>query len=99
MNGINESVAMVLPLIAGAGIGIIYFGGLWVTVRQAPRVRCPALLFLASFFVRTGICVAGFFIAMNGRWEWLLACLLGFLLSRSLFIRRVQKRTATDRTC
>ena len=97
MNGLYEIVAMGVPLLAGVGIGLVYFGGLWLTVRQAPRVRHPAPLFLASFVLRTGICVAGFLIAMNGRWEWLLASLVGFVLGRTVLIRQSRERAATDR--
>ncbi|NIO10485.1 MAG: ATP synthase subunit I [Deltaproteobacteria bacterium] len=73
---------------AGIGIGVFYFGGLWVTVRRLPTTRHPALWTLGSFMGRTGMSLLGFYAAMGGRWERLLACLFGFLLARHFLVRR-----------
>jgi F1F0 ATPase subunit 2 len=74
--------------IAGIGIGLFYFGGLWVTVKRLPTTRHPALLTLGSSMGRTGLSLLGFYVAMGGRWERLLACLIGFLVARHFSVRR-----------
>ncbi|MDH4267296.1 MAG: ATP synthase subunit I, partial [Deltaproteobacteria bacterium] len=68
--------------------GFFYFGILWLTVKHLPRVRRPALLFLGSFWGRLGITLIGFYLIMGGEGQRLLACLLGFLLVRSVLVRR-----------
>ncbi|MBU1206316.1 MAG: ATP synthase subunit I [Proteobacteria bacterium] len=73
---------------AGMGLGFFYFGTLWLTVKHLPRVRRPALLSLGSFWGRLGITLIGFYLIMGEEGQRLLACLLGFLLVRSLLVRR-----------
>ena len=80
-------VPLVVALVAGLGIGIFYFGGLWLTVRQLTRTRRPAILTLGSFLVRSGVSLLGFYLVMGGRWERLLASLLGFLVARTILVR------------
>jgi F1F0 ATPase subunit 2 len=77
-------VPLVLAGLAGAGLGIVYFGGLWLTVRWLPRTQWPGLLTLGSLLVRLGGTLVGFYLVMAGRWERLLACLAGFVLVRFL---------------
>jgi F1F0 ATPase subunit 2 len=81
---------LVMAFLMGMGAGIVYFGGLWWTVRQLPFVRQPALLTLGSFFVRTGISLTAFYLASGGHWERILTSLLGFIVMRGLLVRRVR---------
>ena len=81
---------LVLSLCAGAGLGLLFFGGLWWTVRRLPMARHPAPLALGSLVVRLGGSLAGFYLVMDGHWVRLLACLTGFLLARTLLVRRLQ---------
>jgi F1F0 ATPase subunit 2 len=74
--------------VAGLGLGLFYFGGLWLTVRQVPTRRWPGLWVLASFVGRTVLCLVGFYLVMGGQWEPLVACLVGFLLVRTWLVRR-----------
>jgi len=81
---------LLMAFLVGMGAGVVYFGGLWWTVRQLPLVRQPALLTLGSFFVRTGISLTAFYLASGGRWERILISLLGFMIMRGLLVRRVR---------
>jgi len=82
-----------LMFIAGALLAATYLGGLWLTVRQMQSHSHPALLFLTSMVVRTGLTVAVFyFILGEGRWHALLAALAGFLVFRSLALMWVRRR-------
>lgn len=83
----NEGLTLVLAVMAGLLLGAIFFGGLWWTVRLAVVSRRPALLFLGSLLVRTAVVVAGFYFVGDGHWQWLLACLVGFVIARSLVMR------------
>lgn len=78
----NDAIPLLLAGIAGMGLGLIFFGGLWLTVRQLPTTRMPILLFLGSLLVRMAVTLVGFYLVMDGRWERLLACLAGFVMMR-----------------
>jgi F1F0 ATPase subunit 2 len=86
---------LLMAFLVGMGAGVVYFGGLWWTVRRLPFARRPALLTLGSFFVRTGISLTAFYLASGGRWERILISLLGFIILRGFLVRRV--RTASTR--
>jgi len=75
-------------LLAGIGLGLFYFGGLWLTVQRLPTIRHPALLMLGSFLMRTLVALLGFYVVMNGSWARLLVCLAGFLAIRTLLASR-----------
>lgn len=83
-------VTLIPALVAGAGLGALYFGGLWLTVRRLADARRPALLFASSFAVRTALTVTGFYFVMDGRWERALAALLGFVIVRQLLVSRLR---------
>ena len=80
---------IVLLLAGGAGVplGVLFFGGLWWTVRRGLASRRPALWFLVSFLLRTSVVLGGMYVVSGGRWEALLACLVGFILARVIVTR------------
>ncbi len=67
---------------AGIGLGLFYFGGLWFTVRRVTKTEKPALLFLGSFASRTLLSVLGFYWLAQAHWAYLLAGMAGFLMMR-----------------
>lgn len=83
----NETV--VLALMGGAGVllGVFFFGGLWWTVRRGLASKRPALWFLSSLLLRTGVVLAGLYFVSGSRWDWLLACLVGFVAARLIVMR------------
>ena len=83
----NETLTLVLALVAGGGLGTIYFGSLWWTVRKGVSSKQPALWFFSSLLLRMSITLAGFTIFSGGHWNRLLACLLGFVLARFIVTR------------
>ena len=78
----NETLMLVLACAAGGGLGAVFFGGLWWTVRKGVSSKQPALWFFVSLLVRMGIALAGFYLIGRGHWERLVACLVGFILAR-----------------
>jgi F1F0 ATPase subunit 2 len=68
------------------GLGLIFFGGLWLTIRWLPTSRWPVVLTLGSLLGRMAVTLVGFYLVLAGRWERLLACLVGFVLSRYLVV-------------
>lgn len=84
----NAMLSLPIALAAGMVLGLFYFGTLWLTVKQLPRVQRPELLALASYLGRTALTVLGFYLLMGGRWERLAVGVLGFLLMRVILVRR-----------
>jgi len=94
----GEPAPLAVALLAGLGLGMLFFGGLWLTVRALPRSRYPAALMLGSFWGRTALVVAGFVLAIGRRWQNAVACLLGFLVARLVLARWIPGRKATGGT-
>ncbi|WP_093286526.1 ATP synthase subunit I [Verrucomicrobium sp. GAS474] len=80
----NEALIRVLAWVVGVGLGVLFFGGLWWTVRKGLSSSQPAFWFFGSLFVRFGITLAGFYFVARDHWDRLLLCLLGFILARLL---------------
>ena len=78
----NETLIVALAWLAGGGLGAIFFGGLWWTVRQGVSSPHPVLWFLGSGLLRTSLVLTGFYFVSGGQWKRLLACLLGFIVAR-----------------
>jgi F1F0 ATPase subunit 2 len=78
----SEAMTLLLASAGGGAIGAFFFGGLWWTVRRGLRSTRPALWFLGSLLVRTGISLAGFYVVAGHDWARLLVCLLGFVMAR-----------------
>jgi F1F0 ATPase subunit 2 len=78
----SEGLRLLLALTAGGALGVIFFGGLWWTVRKGMMSRRPGLWFLGSTMVRTGVVLAGFYVFGGHDWKRLLLCLGGFALAR-----------------
>ncbi|MEO6669595.1 MAG: ATP synthase subunit I [Ferruginibacter sp.] len=78
----NEISNIILPFIVGLLLGVLFFGGLWLTVKKLTASKMPALLVLGSFFFRVSIVLIGFYFIGLGDWRKLIVCLAGFILSR-----------------
>ena len=83
----NDVLFLLLASGAGLGLGAIFFGGLWWTVRRGLSSHGPALWFLGSLLLRTGIVLAGFYLVGRGNWPRMVVCLVGFMIARFLVMR------------
>lgn len=92
----HELTTWVLVPAAGFGLGVVFFGGLWWTVRRGVRSRQPALWFLGSLMLRMGVVLAGFLLVGGGEWRRLLLCLLGFAIARVAVTRLTRAKTHDD---
>jgi F1F0 ATPase subunit 2 len=75
---------LALPL--GFALGLVYFTGLWFTVRRLPSSRHPVLLIVGSGVLRLGLAVAVLAVLVQGHGERLLVALVGVLVARTLLI-------------
>ena len=83
----NEPLMLVVAGAVGLVLGAVFFGGLWWTVRKGVSSPRPALWFVGSMLLRTGIVLAGLYFVGGGQWQRLLGCLLGVVIARSLVMR------------
>jgi len=88
----NEMLILILAGAAGGGLGAIFFGGLWWTIRRGIASPRPALWFLGSALLRTAIALAGFYFVSSGEWQRLTACLVGFIAARLAVLRLTRPR-------
>ena len=93
----NEILYTMLAFIAGLGLGIIFFGGLWLTVRKTVASAKPALWIFGSFLFRIGITQIGFYYIYSGNWQRLIICLLCFVTARFIvmhFTKSIEEKQA-----
>ena len=93
----NDLSILTLSFVAGFGLGAIFFGGLWWTVRKGVSSKQPAIWFCGSLLLRTSIVLVGFYIVSSGHWRQLVVCLLGFVLAR-LFVIRLTRPSEVSQT-
>jgi F1F0 ATPase subunit 2 len=88
----SDILFMTVALLTGIALGILFFGGLWFTVRKAMEAKLPALWFFGSLILRIGIVLLGFYWVMQ-RDNWLdgLICLIGFVGARFIVIRLTKR--------
>jgi len=82
-----DVATLAASLLSGAALGTLFFGTLWWTVRRAAVSPRPALWFGPSLLVRIALVTGGFYLAGDGTWPTLAACLAGFVLARVAVLR------------
>ncbi|HWQ20026.1 MAG TPA: ATP synthase subunit I [Methanotrichaceae archaeon] len=83
-----EILLLALSLACGMALGIIYFGGLWLTLQRLTTTGRPAVLALGSFLLRSGACILGFYLLSGNGLEGLACGLAGFVLAKVALIHR-----------
>lgn len=85
-----DIMALLLSLIAGAGVGFIYFFGLWLTIKQLAQQKNPGLLMLTSLIARTALVMIVFYqIMQTVGWQGLFSALTGLVMVRLVLSRRL----------
>lgn len=93
---VDITVLLAESFCAGLIIGMAYFIGLWWTVRKISSLQAPAAWLLVSFLTRAVVVLVAFYFVMNGGWQNLIACVVGFLTARLLLLRRISPQSATQ---
>lgn len=73
-------------LLIGGVLGIVFFAGLWWTVRWGAALPSSAHWFLVSLILRSAIVLIGFYVVGAGQPVQMGLCLLGFWLARTLVL-------------
>lgn len=92
----HELVIWLLSTLAGVGLGIFFFGGLWWTVRKGMASAQPALWFMGSLLLRMAVLAGGFVLIGGGDWRRLLLCLLGLVIGRLVVTRLTRLHRPDD---
>ncbi|QJT10777.1 ATP synthase subunit I [Oceanidesulfovibrio marinus] len=90
-----EGLPAPLALAAGIVVGIVFFGGLWWTVKQLPGAKNPVLLMLSSALGRFFVALAGFLAATAGKPLTSILWVAGFIGSRLVISRTLGQRGET----
>jgi F1F0 ATPase subunit 2 len=78
---------IVVALFEGITLGVLFFGGLWWTVRRGLLAPNPSLWFAMSTLARMGAVFTGLYWVAHAGLSNLLVCLVGLLIARVLVIR------------
>lgn len=92
----NEILNTAVELLAGIALGILFFGGLWFTVKKMVHSKRPAVWLLSSFFLRVGVTLVGFYFVGAGNLQALLICLVGFIAARFIVMHYTKSRPAAN---
>ncbi len=87
----NDVLILICVAAMGVLLGILFFGGLWLTVVNGLNSKNPALWFMLSFILRIVAVLLGFYYVSQGHWQRFVACLLGFIIARIIITRLPEK--------
>lgn len=86
MNGFS----LALSIAAGFLLGVVFYGGLWLTIRHLLVTHNPIGVTLGSLLLRMATVLAGLLLVARGDWRNALACFAGLAIGRiavSRFLR------------
>jgi len=95
-----------IPLIAlsfviGSALGMLYFGGLWLTVQRVTEGCWSRRMLLVSFLARALLMMLALYGLMEGggaRWEAVALGSLGFVAARGVLVRTLGAQRAAGRS-
>jgi len=95
----SEPSGWFLAASGGALLGLIYYVGLWFTLRRLPQRAHPALWVFGSFTLRLAVSAAGFYFILGPDRSPLRlgVALLAFIAVRVLLTRRLRPATESTR--
>lgn len=67
---------------AGVALGLFFFGGLWLTIVRLPKAHHPAVLAVASFWIRLLTVLSVMYFSVQRGWQFSLVLLTGFAAGR-----------------
>lgn len=90
-----QMATILAALLAGLALGALFYGGLWWTVLRGTRSTRPVIWFLTSLLLRMSLLLTGIYLAADGQWQRLMACMAGLLLARSILLRMSRQWRST----
>ena len=65
MEMIPETYLMAAAVFWGLALGLLYFGGLWITVQKMAVSKNPRVLMISSWLIRLGIVLPGLWLVLK----------------------------------
>ena len=89
----------VLAFAGGVILGLLFFGGLYITVQKMDTVKNPAIIMIISFILRMAVLVVAFYFISKSGYKEVLFALAGVILSRFVitFNMRGEKKEKVKR--
>ena len=78
----SELIRWSLGMGLGTVAALLYFGGLWITVRKLPMAQHPLRRYAVSLLLRMSILGIAFACLLRGSWQQTVAAATAFLLVR-----------------
>lgn len=93
------ALTLALSLLIGAALGWAYFRLLWAAVERLPRQQSPGSRMVLALLARLALAFAVFaLVAKFGGAPALMAALAGFVLARTVLVRRARAPTPRPET-
>lgn len=86
----NVLYTFVYPAAVGMGLGLFYYGGLWLILRKLPQLKHPEIWVSLSLAVRLLTVLLVMYLLFSDSWQQLLSTVLGMLVSRGLLVQRIK---------
>lgn len=77
----HSTLEIVVAAVAGFGLGVAYFGTLWLAVRHAMRTQSVAIV-AGTSLLRLSALLVGIWFATQAEWQLVLVCLTALLVGR-----------------
>ena len=93
----HDLLILILMFAGGMILGVVYFSGLWFTVRYIKNGAHQAFWLIASLILRLTLLLAVFYLILSyGHWGHLLAVLAGFVAVRILSVRNMRRQLSAS---
>ena len=94
----NNWAGLGFAFASGIIFGLAYFGGLWLTVKNIQRVQNPRMTTIFSLIGRLALLMTGMYLVSDGNAARIVACLLGFVITRTVWINRLMPEVSDTNT-
>lgn len=89
----NATMLYLVSFFGGIVYGLLFFGGLWFTLKGLEHERHPVVRMLGSMLLRFAFVLGGFYLLTQfAEWQHLLIAAAGFTLPRLFMARRQARR-------
>ncbi|PWN05989.1 ATP synthase subunit I [Rhodohalobacter mucosus] len=78
---------ILIGILSGIILSLIFFGGLWYTLKHMENWRRQWILVAGSFIVRNAIVLAAFYFLILQHWSALVAAFIAFMITRQVVVR------------
>lgn len=83
----------VYPAVVGMGLGLFYYGGLWLILRGLPQLKHPEIWVSLSLMLRLFAVLLVMYLLFADSWQQLLSAVLGMLIGRIVLVQRIKPKS------